>query len=331
MLELIKKLYIKSEDFNNIKNREKLVKATGLMGLSINLILFLIKIIIGIFINSIAIISDSINNLTDSLTSIATIIGSKMANKPSDKEHPYGHGRLEYVISMLVGLFIIMVGVELFKTSLENILNPQEIKFSKYTIIILIFSIALKLYMYLYNKKAYKWAKSLFNKTIYIDSLNDVFATTLVFTSIIVNYLFKINIDGGIGLLISLVVLKSGIEIFFEIGNILVGKEIDDKKIDDLKNIILEEKYLKNVHSIEIHEYGIGRLQGSCHVDIPANIDTYTMHKILNEVEKRVYEKLNIRLSIHADPVYLLEKDEFNKVSDEDLKIDIDEWRKHFK
>lgn len=324
MLNFLIDKYIKSRNFNNSKNRSKLIILTGIMGFSINIFIFSLKIIIGFLSNSVAIISDAINNLSDSMTSLVTIVGTKISSKPADKEHPYGHGRIEYLASLIVGVFIIVVGFELLKTSIGSIIIPKDLIISKYMTIILVISILLKFYMYYYNKKAYLLSGSMLNKTISIDSLNDVMATSLVIGSIIINKIFDINIDGYVGLIISVIVLKSGIEIFIEIGDKLMGREIPEKTIEKMISIIMEGKYIRGVHQIEIHEYGRRKLHGSCHVEIPANIDTYTMHKILHQVEMKVYREMEIRLSIHADPNYLLENDEFNKVNPKDLLVDVD-------
>lgn len=326
MLNFLIDKFIKSRNFNDVKNREKLVVLTGVMGLSINLLIFLLKIIIGFMSNSVAIISDAINNLSDSMSSLVTIVGTKIAAKPADKEHPYGHGRTEYIASLIVGIFIILVGFELLKTSIENIFNPKVLEISIYMAVILVISILLKLYMYFYNVKAYKMSGSTLNKMASVDSMNDVLATSLVLISVIVGKNFNINIDPYVGIVISIVVLKSGIEIFLEIGNKLMGKEIPQETIEAMTEIILEGKYIKGVHQIEIHEYGRRKLYGSCHVEVPANIDTYTMHKILHQVEMKVYKEMEITLSIHADPNYLLEKDEFNKVDAKYLIEDVDSW-----
>lgn len=326
MLNFLIDKFIKSRNFNDVKNREKLVVLTGVMGLSINLLIFLLKIIIGFMSNSVAIISDAINNLSDSMSSLVTIVGIKIAAKPADKEHPYGHGRTEYIASLIVGIFIILVGFELLKTSIENIFNPKVLKISIYMAVVLVISILLKLYMYFYNVKAYKMSGSTLNKMVSVDSMNDVLATSLVLISVIVGKNFNINIDSYVGIVISIVVLKSGIEIFLEIGNKLMGKEIPQETIEAMTEIILEGKYIKGVHQIEIHEYGRRKLYGSCHVEVPANIDTYTMHKILHQVEMKVYKEMEITLSIHADPNYLLEKDEFNKVDAKYLIEDVDSW-----
>lgn len=324
MLDFLIKKYIKSYDFKNKKNRDKLIKISGFMGLFINLILFLIKIIAGYISGSISIISDSINNLSDSMTSVIAIFGSVISSKPADEEHPYGHGRSEYIATMVVGIFIIVVGFQLILDSFKNILNPNEINSNIFVLIILIFSILFKIYMFFYNRKIYKIADSLLNKSVAIDAINDIIATSLVLFSMILNNFISISIDGYIGIIISLFIIKSGIEIFIEITKVLLGKEIDKETIEKMKSIILKGQYTKNVHKIEIHEYGKGRLHGSCHVQVPANIDVYSMHKIINEAEEEVFEKLGIDLTIHADPAYMLPEDKFYHIEDISLLDDID-------
>lgn len=324
MLNLLIDKLINSRDFNKKTNRDKLIRLTGVMGLFINLLLFAMKILVGLFSNSISIISDSLNNLSDCLTSIVTIYGTKLSEKPADENHPFGHGRSEYIATLIVGLFITVVGFQLFRSSIEGILNPSAINSSWVSVVVLVASILLKFYMYLYNKKADKLADSVLTKGVATDSINDVIATSLVLVSILVFKYFGVNIDGYVGLLISFIVIKSGIEIFLEMGNVLIGKQIAKDKLARLKEIVLEAKYVKGVHNIEVHEYGKGQLSGSCHVEVPANIDVYSMHKIINRIEKQVLEETDINLNIHMDPSYLLDSDHFRKVEDESAFDDID-------
>lgn len=327
MFKFLVKKFIKSDDFSIKENRDNLIKISGIMGLIINIFLFIIKLTIGLFINSISIISDSINNLSDSLTSIVTIIGAIISNKPADENHPYGHGRTEYVVTMFVGVFILVVSIQLLISAVKSIILPDPIKYSKYTIIILVISILLKLYMYFYNKYVGKKAESVLNYGVAKDSINDVFATIFVLISILVYIYTGYNIDGYIGVIISLIVFKTGLDLILETGVILLGAQIPESMRDEMRDIILQGKHIKGVHKIEIHEYGPGKFYGSCHVEVPANIDMFSMHKIINEVELNVYKKLGVELSIHCDPIYLLEEDHFYRVKDikEFEKIDLDE------
>ncbi len=316
--------YVKSRDFECKQNRDKLIRLTGIIGLFINILLFIMKFVIGLITHSISVVSDSWNNLSDCLTSIITIYGSILSGKPADKDHPYGHGRTEYVATLMVGLFVTVVGLQLLKSSLENIFNPEDIIFKPVTIVILIVSILLKIYMYSYNKKTENMSKSTLNRGVAIDALNDVIATSIVLFSIIFFEFTNINIDGYVGVVISILVIKSGVEIFFDMGTVLLGKKISDKTMDKVIEIILKGKYIVGVHNIQLHEYGRRKVYGSCHVEVPANIDVYSMHKIINEVEMDLYNQMGIIINIHIDPTYILDKPCFYCVEDPKELEDID-------
>lgn len=324
MYKFLLKKYIGSEDLLNKKNRDKAIRLTGIVGLFINLFLFSIKIIIGLISGSISIISDSFNNLSDSLNSIVTIIGSILSAVPADNEHPYGHGRTEYIVTMSVGMFITIVGVQLFISSFKGIFSTEIITANKFTFIVLIISIGLKLYMYSYNMKMAKKLDSELNRGIAKDSLNDVVSTILVILSITIFKLTSINIDSYVGIFISILIIITGIEMFKSMSIILLGKKVDQKIITKMEKIILNGEYIRGVHDIEIHEYGKGQYFGSCHIEAPANIDTYTMHNIVRNIEKEVMRKTNVRISIHIDPIYLLDVDHFYRVKDESELKDID-------
>lgn len=309
MLNFLIDKIIKSRDFEDSKNRNSLISLSGYMGLGFNILLFLVKIIIGLFINSISVISDAVNNLTDSLASIITILGSYFSAKPADEGHPYGHGRSEYIASLLVGISIIIVGLTIAKSSIENIVNPQAISFNLPMLLILIISIGIKVYMYIYNMKIYKKIDSALNKSQALDSRNDVLMSSMVVISVILHAYFNINIEGPVGFVISIIILLSGIEIIKEMGDVLLGKEIDPELINKLRDILMQGEYIQGVHDIELHEYGKNQLFGTAHVEVPVNIDVYTMHEIVDKLEKKAREELQIDLSIHMDPSYCLDKD----------------------
>ena len=314
MLKILMDKYIKSDDLNNPDNRGKLISLTGYMGLFINALLFIVKLIVGIMINSIAVIGDSFNNLSDTLTSLIAVFGSKISSKPADEDHPYGHGRGEYIASLLVGIVILMVGVQLFKSSIKNIMNPEKLNFNGVLLLILVISVLFKVYMYLYNIKVYKMIDSPLNYGVAIDSRNDVIATSAVILSIVAGRVFKVNIDGFAGMAVSLMVMYSGYGILKDMGNILIGKEVEGDLINKVRSTLLKGKYVKGVHDIELHEYGKNKVYGTAHAEVPANIDVYSMHEIIDSLEDQVYSDLGIELSIHMDPNYCLEEDQFNQV-----------------
>ncbi|MDO5026758.1 MAG: cation diffusion facilitator family transporter [Tissierellia bacterium] len=311
MLSILIKKFIGSDDFEDPSNRNKLISITGYLGLFFNILLFLIKISIGLIINSISVISDAINNLSDSISSIITIFGSYLAGKPADKNHPFGHGRGEYLASLIVGISIILVGASLFRTSIENIISPKDLNVSPVAILILIISISVKVYMYIYNMKVYKRVQSYLNKSQALDSRNDVIMSAVVILSVIVTSSFGIQLEGPIGLGVSIIIIKSGYDILKETGVILLGKKVDKDTINRLRKILMDGQYVIGVHDIEIHDYGKNKRFGTAHAEVPVNIDVYTMHEIIDTLEKQVKKDLYIDLSIHMDPIYCLDEDHF--------------------
>lgn len=311
MLDFLIKRFIKTDDFENPKNRNNLIKLTGYMGLIFNILLFIIKVIIGLAINSISVISDAANNLTDSFASVVAIVGTYLSEKPADKDHPFGHGRVEYLASLSIGVSIIVIGIILLKSSIENIINPRIIKFSWPMMIILVASISIKLYMYIYNMKVYRKVDSQLSLSQAVDSKNDVIMSAVVVLAVIITALFNIQIEGPIGVAVSIIILKSGYDILRETGVLLLGTDVDKKTFERLKEIILSGEYIIGLHDIEIHDYGKNKLYGTVHVEVPVNIDVYSMHEVVDSIEKQVKEELYIDLSIHMDPSYCLEEDHF--------------------
>lgn len=311
---LIKKL-VKTEDFSKKENRDKLISLTGSMGLLINILLFLIKLFAGVITSSVSIIGDSFNNLSDSLTSLVTIFGTRVSSKPADKDHPYGHGRSEYISTLVVGIAIIIVGVQLLINSIKAVINPGKLIFSYVGLFILIVSIGFKIYMYTYNMKVYRMIDSPLNKGLASDSKNDVLATSLVLLSLLFYKFFSINVDGIAGLFLSLLIIKSGVDLFKDMGDLLLGRQIDDKLKLCIEETLKKGKFVRDCHDIELHEYGKSRLFGTAHVEVPVNIDAYSLHEIVDGLEKEIFEKYGVNLSIHTDPNYCLEEDHFVHVN----------------
>lgn len=308
MISFLIDRFIKSRDFTKAENRNKLISLTGYVGLFFNVFLFITKIIVGLAINSISVVSDAVNNLSDSMASIVAIVGSYYAGKPADEEHPYGHGRGEYIASLAVGIFIIIVGLTIFRSSISLIIQPEDVVFSSWAIGILLLSMAIKLYMYIYNTAISKKIDSELNHAQAIDSRNDVLISATVIASVLMATRFGIFIEGPISLVISIIIVWSGIDIFVDMGGVLLGKEVDQDTIDRLEEIVLEGDYVIGVHNIEIHEYGKDALHGTAHLEVPANIDLYSMHAIVDRLEKKAKAELNVDLSIHLDPVYCLDE-----------------------
>lgn len=305
MVKLIIKKFVKNyNDVTDSKVRESYSVLAGSMGIFCNVFLFLLKLIIGKSVGSIAIISDAFNNLSDTGSSAVTIIGAKMSNKRPDREHPYGHGRYEYISSLVVSFIIILVGVEILKSSFDKIINPSPVSISAVTLVILILSLSVKLWMYSYNRYMGKKVNSTVLTAASVDSINDVFATSAVIIASFVGQFFPaVPADGIIGGVVSILIIKSGIGIAGETVTTLLGSSPDPELVKKLKDEIMSSDEIVGVHDLLVHDYGPGRVIASVHAEVPDNADIVRVHEAIDEVEKRVYADMGIELVIHMDPI----------------------------
>lgn len=253
--------------------------------------------------NSIAVISDAFNNLTDCGSSIIAVIAAKMSNRPPDLEHPYGHGRIEYISSLIVAIIIILVGFELLKNSFGKILHPEEIVFNSLSIILLLFAVALKLWMFSYNRYIGNLIDSGVQKATAFDSLSDAIATGAVIISTLVGYYFNLKIDGYVGLLISLFILYAGYSVAKETVSVLLGSSPNEELAERIVELVNEGEYIVGTHDLKVHDYGPGRTIASIHAEILDTVDFVEGHLIIDNLEKRISEELNINIVIHLDPI----------------------------
>ncbi|QQK07417.1 cation diffusion facilitator family transporter [Miniphocaeibacter halophilus] len=295
----------------NKETRNKYIKKSGIIGLFLNLLLFVTKLIIGLLINSVAVISDAFNNLADSMSSVITLIGSFLSAKPADKEHPYGHGRSEYISSLVVSFFILFTGISLLKESVIKIIYPEEIKTGFLSIIILVFSICVKIFMYRYNSYIGKKIDSLALISVAKDALSDIFSTSGIIISILIYKYGDINLDGYIGLLVSIIILKSGYDIAMDSINVILGEAPPEELEDKIEKILLSGKNVQGVHKLELHEYGKGNIYGSVHLDFPCNLIFKEVHEVADDLENKILNQCGVRIVIHMDPVNCLESDEY--------------------
>ena len=316
MTGLLIKLFIKnSEDIINPQVRKDYGALSGGVGIVCNIILFLIKLITGIISASISVIADAFNNLSDAASSVITIIGFKLADKPADNDHPYGHGRYEYLSGLLIAFLIIMTAVELLKGSVDKILHPETVEFSLFSVIILIFSICLKMWMALFNKKIGSKLNASAMLATAADSLSDCIATGAVLLSLIIGHIFSINIDGYTGILVALFVFKAGIEAASDTLQPLLGQAPDPEFVKALENDILSEGKIKGIHDMHIHDYGPGRVIVSLHAEIPAEMNVMEAHDIIDNTEEKIKRKYKCEISIHMDPIET-ENESVNELKD---------------
>ena len=304
MIKIIIKRFIKNyEDIEDVNVREDYTVLSGILGIFNNLVLFLIKLMIGLVINSIAVISDAFNNLNDLATSIITIFGAKLSNTPPDREHPYGHGRFEYIASLVVSFIIFAVGLSLLKSSIDKVINPEEVIFSWASMIILLVSILIKIWMYSYNKYIGKLIDSSINRAIAHDSINDVLSTSAVIVGTVIGNYVTFPIDGILGIIISLIIIFSAFTIAKDSVNLILGPAPDPKTIDNISSIILEGDGISGLHNLNVHDYGPGRISASVHVEVPADSNIVEMHNEIHRIEGEIKSKLGISIVIHIDPI----------------------------
>lgn len=283
--------------------RRKYINLGSIVGILCNMVLFLIKLTIGLLAGSVSILADAFNNLTDIGSSVVTMIGFRLSIKPADKEHPFGHGRFEYMSAMLVAIIILFVGFELLKSSVDKIFNPTELKVESFTIVLLFISVIIKLWMFLFNKKLGKSINSMSLIATAQDSVNDSVATFAVLISILTFSLFNLNIDPYIGVLVALFILYSGIRTIKETLDPLLGMPPEKETIEEITKMVLSNENFVGIHDLIVHNYGPGRSFASLHVEVPSEADIVACHEDVDACEKKIHNLLGIETVIHMDPI----------------------------
>ncbi|MFL0248924.1 cation diffusion facilitator family transporter [Clostridium neuense] len=300
---VISKFIKNYDDISNKKVRENYGILSSIMGLIVNFILFLIELSIGVVLNSIAVIADAFHNLADVSSSLVTLIGFKLSNKPADKNHPFGHGRVEYLSSLLVSAIILMVGFEFIKSSFSRILHPEETKFNLISFIIIIIAIPLKLWLSHFNKYIGQKIKSSALSAVGADALNDVFILSGVIISLLVWRFFHISVDGYVGVIVAIFIMLSGFSIMKSTINPLLGQAPDPTLVKNIKQLAIKYDLIIGVHDLIIHNYGPTRSMASFHAEVPYNVPIMKIHDEIDMAEKEISEKLNMLIVIHMDPV----------------------------
>lgn len=301
------KLFIK--DNNDLKNpdvRNSYGTLAGIIGIVVNMILFLIKFSVGLLVGSIAISADAFNNLSDAASSVITIIGFKMANKPADAEHPFGHGRIEYLSALIVAFMVMLVGLQFTKSSIQRILNPEIITFELIPFILLVVSIGFKVWLALFNKLIGNKINSSALKASATDALGDVFTSSTVVIAFLLSKFTSFPLDGYIGVLVSLAILYAGFNLVKETINPLLGEAPDPELVNEICEKVLSYKHITGVHDLIVHNYGPGRVISSIHAEIPADIDIMEIHNVIDKAEREISKELNMHLVIHMDPICVI-------------------------
>ena len=306
MTKLLIRLFVRNwENTDSPAVRESYGKLAGITGVVTNLLLALLKLLSGWFFNSIAIMADAVNNLSDSASSIVTLVGFKLSSKPADAKHPYGHARIEYISGMIVSFIVVVLGVQLAQSSIDKILAPEESSFTWITIGVLVVSILLKLWQGLFYRKIGKTISSTTLEATSTDSLNDVISTSAVLAGIIITLLTGVNLDGWLGLLVAVLITISGIRLVMETSQPLLGMAPSQELVQSIYSRILSYDGIIGLHDLEVHSYGEGRIFASVHCEVDADQDIMISHDIIDNIERDFLQDSGIHLVIHLDPVQI--------------------------
>lgn len=283
--------------------RDAYGKLAGIVGILSNSLLCVMKMLIGFLSGSIAIVADAVNNLADASSSLITLVGFKLASMPEDDEHPYGHARMEYLAGMAVSVMIIIVGVELGKSSIEKILHPSPLEFSWTVVIVLLLAIAIKVWQSLFNISAGKKINSLALIATGTDSRNDVISTSVVLAGVLMGHFLNVQIDGYLGLAVALFILWSGISLVKETVSPLLGEAPDPDLVNNIEKQAMSFDGVLGIHDLVVHNYGPGKIFASVHIEVDSDVDVMLSHDLVDNIEKQISHDLHLLLTAHMDPV----------------------------
>ncbi|MCM1226599.1 MAG: cation diffusion facilitator family transporter [Clostridium sp.] len=304
MTDLLVRLFVKdSQNINASDVRRRYGTLSSITGIVCNIFLFVLKYIMGTVSGSVSIVSDAFNNLSDSASCIVTLLGYKMASKPADKDHPFGHGRMEYLTALFIAVLILVVAFELLKDSVDKVIHPEKITFSIIVLASLILSILIKLWMSFFNAKLGKRINSMVMLATSKDSRTDVIATSATCISVISALFTDLPVDGIMGIVVSFFIFKSGIDIVRDTVDKLLGGPADPEIVGLIKEIVLKYDKIIGIHDLVIHNYGPGNMIGSFHAEVKSTEDILEVHDMIDCLEREIHKSLKIMMTVHMDPV----------------------------
>ena len=304
MSNLLIKLFVK--DYQNTENeavRTRLGTLSGTVGILLNILLSVSKVIFGLITKSISIIADGANNSFDAISSIINLVGFKISGKPADDEHPFGHGRVEYVSALTLAFFILIMGVELIKTSVDKFRNPETVVFSVPAVLVLVFSILAKLWLAFFNRKIGKMINSVAVNAVVTDSLGDIAATSCSLIALVCSKFTDWPIDAVMGIVVALVIIYAGIDIIRGTMGPLLGEPPEKETVDELEKLVMSYDGIVGIHDLVLHSYGHSKVYGSLHAEVPADVDILHSHDTIDLIEREIKRQLGIEISIHMDPI----------------------------
>lgn len=300
---LVRRFIKNYQDTKDANVRTNVGKLSGIVGIFSNLFLFVIKFMIGTIVHSVSIQADGVNNLTDAGSNIISILSFHLANKPADKDHPFGHERTETIASLFVGILILVLGFETAKESISKVIHPESIDFRIASVIILLISIIVKFWMYAYNKKLSKTYDSSLLEATALDSISDVCGTTAVLVSTLLSPVLHFNLDGYMGIVVSGIILYGAYGLLRDMINSLIGEAPDPELVHNIVDRIMAHPAILGVHDMMLHNYGPNKIFASAHVEVDSSKDIFETHDHIDNIEREVKENMNIDLVLHMDPV----------------------------
>lgn len=310
MTEFLVNKFIKdSANIESTEVRTRYGMLASVIGIFCNVLLFSVKLAIGLILSSLAVTADAFNNLSDAASSIISFVGVKMAGKPADAEHPFGHGRIEYIAALIVSFLVIEVGFTFFKSSISKIMHPEEITFDPVPFIILILSILVKLWMAFFNNKLGKRIDSKVMLATAADSLGDVITTSATVISIVICHFTSINVDAIAGLIVSGIVIWSGVSIAKDTLEPLIGQRVPSELYQKITDMVESYEGIVGAHDLIVHNYGPNRSMATIHAEVPNDVSIEASHEIIDRIERDAKKELNILLVIHMDPVEMRDEE----------------------
>ena len=300
---LVRRFIKNYQDTKDANVRTSIGKLSGIVGIFSNLFLFVIKFVIGTIVHSVSIQADGVNNLTDAGSNIISILSFHLANKPADKDHPFGHEKTETIASLFVGILILVLGFETAKESISKVIHPGSIDFRIASVIILLISIIVKFWMYAYNKKLSKTYDSSLLEATALDSISDVCGTTAVLVSTLLSPVLHFNLDGYMGIVVSGIILYGAYGLLRDMINSLIGEAPDPELVHNIVDRIMAHPAILGVHDMMLHNYGPNKIFASAHVEVDSSKDIFETHDHIDNIEREVKENMNIDLVLHMDPV----------------------------
>ncbi len=300
---LVRRFIKNYQDTKDANVRTNVGKLSGIVGIFSNLFLFVIKFVIGTIVHSVSIQADGVNNLTDAGSNIISILSFHLANKPADKDHPFGHERTETIASLFVGILILVLGFETAKESISKVIHPGSIDFRIASVIILLISIIVKFWMYAYNKKLSKTYDSSLLEATALDSISDVCGTTAVLVSTLLSPVLHFNLDGYMGIVVSGIILYGAYGLLRDMINSLIGEAPDPELVHNIVDRIMAHPAILGVHDMMLHNYGPNKIFAIAHVEVDSSKDIFETHDHIDNIEREVKENMNIDLVLHMDPV----------------------------